>query len=31
MIQNKIDNLVSIAVFILYNKMLSVDEKVKRF
>ena len=29
MIQNKIDNLVSIAVFILYNKMLSGGEKVK--
>ena len=29
MIQSKIDNLVSIAVFLLYNKMLSGHEKVK--
>ena len=29
MIQNKINNLVSIAIFLLYNKMLSGHKKVK--
>ena len=29
MIQNKIDNLVSIAIFLLCNKMLSSHKKVK--
>ena len=29
MIQNKIKNLVSIAIFLLYNKMLSGHQKVK--
>ena len=29
MIQNKINNFVSIAIFLLYNKMLSGHKKVK--
>ena len=29
MIQNKINDLVSIAIFLLYNKMLSSHKKVK--
>ena len=29
MIQNKINNLVSITIFLLYNKMLSGHKKVK--
>ena len=31
MIENKINNLVSIDIFLLYNKMLSGHEKVKMF